>query len=53
MTLRLTGNRIGLMVMPFAAGLAAAVTGVAGILLLIATTLAACAVGMQVSQRHT
>src|SRR5262249_35486745 len=41
MTLRITGNRIGLVVMPFAAGLIAAITGVAGILVLTALSLPA------------
>jgi predicted MFS family arabinose efflux permease len=53
MSLRITGNRIGLMVMPFAAGVVAAATGVAGILLLIAMSLTACAVGLKVSGRQS
>jgi predicted MFS family arabinose efflux permease len=49
MTLRIMGNRIGLLVMPFTAGVVATATGVTGILLLIATSLTACAVGLKVS----
>jgi predicted MFS family arabinose efflux permease len=52
MTLRITGNRIGLVAMPFVASLVAAVTGVAGILFLTATSLAACAVGLGASSRR-
>jgi predicted MFS family arabinose efflux permease len=52
MTLRITGNRIGLVAMPFVAGLVAAVTGVAGILFLTATSLAACAVGLGANHRR-
>jgi predicted MFS family arabinose efflux permease len=47
MTLRITGNRLGLAVMPFLAGLVAAATGVAGILFLTAASLTTCAVAMQ------
>jgi predicted MFS family arabinose efflux permease len=50
MSLRITGNRIGLMLMPFVAGAVAGATGVVGILLLTATSLTACAVGMGVSK---
>jgi predicted MFS family arabinose efflux permease len=46
MTLRITGNRLGLVFMPALAGIVAAATGVAGILLLTAGSLTACAVGM-------
>jgi predicted MFS family arabinose efflux permease len=50
MTLRITGNRIGLLVMPFAAGLVATLTGVAGVLLLIGASLAGCGVGLGLSR---
>jgi len=53
MSLRITGNRIGLMFMPFVAGVVAAASGVVGILLLTAMSLTACAVGMGVSQRRS
>jgi predicted MFS family arabinose efflux permease len=51
MSLRITGNRIGLVFMPFVAGVVAAATGVAGILLLTALSLASSAVAMQWSKR--
>jgi MFS family permease len=47
MTLRITGNRIGLVLMPFVAGLVAAGTGVLGIFFLNALTLATCAMALQ------
>ena len=47
MSLRITGNRIGLVLMPFVAGVVAAGTGVIGIFLLNALTLATCAVALQ------
>jgi MFS family permease len=47
MSLRITGNRIGLVLMPFIAGVVAAGTGVLGIFLLNALTLAICAVALQ------
>ena len=47
MSLRITGNRIGLVLMPFVAGVVAAGTGVLGIFLLNALTLAVCAVALQ------
>jgi len=50
-TLRITGNRIGLVFVPVLAGLIAAATGVAGILLITAMTLATSAVAMQRSRR--
>jgi len=50
MTMRITGNRLGLVLMPLVAGLIAAATGVAGILLLTAGSLTACALGMRASQ---
>src|SRR6266545_2934809 len=43
MTMRITGNRLGLVFMPFVAGVVAAATGVVGILLLTAGSLTACA----------
>jgi hypothetical protein len=53
MTMRITGNRLGLVVMPFVAGVIAAATGAVGIFFLTAGSLTACAVGMQVSRRRT
>jgi predicted MFS family arabinose efflux permease len=53
MTIRITGNRLGLVLMPFVAGVIAAATGAVGILFLTAGSLTACAVGMKVSQRRT
>ena len=50
MTLRITGNRIGLVLIPLVAGVIAAATGVAGILLLTAGSLTACAFGMRASR---
>ena len=47
MSLRITGNRIGLVLMPFVAGVVAAGTGVLGIFMLNALTLATCAVALQ------
>jgi predicted MFS family arabinose efflux permease len=47
MTLRITGNRIGLVLMPFVAGVVAAGTGVLGIFALNALTLATCAIALQ------
>jgi MFS family permease len=47
MTLRITGNRIGLVLMPFVAGVVAAGTGVLGIFVLNALTLATCALALQ------
>ena len=46
MTLRIMGNRLGLVFMPALAGAVAAATGVVGILLLTAGGLTACALGM-------
>jgi predicted MFS family arabinose efflux permease len=51
MTLRITGNRIGLMCMPLAAGFVAAATGAGGILAIIALSLTGSAVAMQRSAR--
>jgi predicted MFS family arabinose efflux permease len=47
MTLRITGNRLGLVLTPFVAGVVAAGAGVVGIFLLNALTLATCAVALQ------
>jgi predicted MFS family arabinose efflux permease len=47
MTLRITGNRIGLVLMPFIAGVVAAGAGVLGIFILNALTLATIAVALQ------
>jgi len=47
MSLRITGNRIGLVLMPFVAGVVAAGTGVLGIFILNALTLATIAVALQ------
>jgi MFS family permease len=47
MSLRITGNRIGLVLMPFIAGVVAAGTGVLGIFMLNALTLATIAVALQ------
>jgi predicted MFS family arabinose efflux permease len=47
MSLRITGNRLGLVMMPFIAGVVAAGTGVVGTFLLCAVSLATCAVALQ------
>ncbi|MCC6890932.1 MAG: MFS transporter [Hyphomicrobiales bacterium] len=47
MSLRITGNRMGLVLMPFVAGVVASGTGVLGIFVLCAFTLATCAVVLQ------
>jgi MFS family permease len=47
MSLRITGNRLGLVVMPFVAGVVAAGAGVLGIFMLNALTLAIIAVALQ------
>jgi predicted MFS family arabinose efflux permease len=47
MSLRITGNRLGLVVMPFVAGVVAAGAGVLGIFMLNALTLAFIAVALQ------
>jgi MFS family permease len=47
MSLRITGNRLGLVLMPFAAGLVAAGAGVLAIFMLSALTLAASAIAVQ------
>src|SRR5207244_7633566 len=52
LTLRMTGNRVGQIVFPAAAGLVAAATGVAGILLALGLGLAASGVAMSMNQPH-
>ncbi|MPZ38903.1 MAG: MFS transporter [Rhizobiales bacterium] len=47
MSLRITGNRLGLVLMPFVAGIVAAGAGVLAIFMLNALTLAACAIALQ------
>src|SRR5262245_58333519 len=47
MSLRITGNRLGLVIMPFVAGVVAAGTGVLGIFMLNALTLATVAIALQ------
>jgi len=49
-SLRIMGNRLGQVSLPFGAGLVAAATGVAGILVVIAFSLAASAVAVRVSR---
>jgi MFS family permease len=51
LTLRMTGNRIGQVLFPALSGLAAAVTGVAGILLIIGVSLAVSGVAVPISLR--
>src|SRR5262245_40004838 len=51
MSLRITGNRIGLVFMPFIAGLIAAGGGVLAIFFLNAITLATCAIAVQCGPR--
>ena len=53
MTMRITGNRLGLVLMPLVGGVIAAATGVAGILLLTAGSLTACALGMRAGRAPT
>jgi MFS family permease len=50
LTLRMTGNRVGQIVFPALAGLVAAATGVAGILLALGVGLAASGIAVAVSQ---
>jgi predicted MFS family arabinose efflux permease len=50
LTLRMTGNRVGQIVFPALAGMVAAATGVAGILLALGLGLAASGIAMAVSQ---
>lgn len=47
MSLRITGNRLGLVLMPFVAGIVAAGAGVLAIFVLNAITLATCAIALQ------
>jgi predicted MFS family arabinose efflux permease len=47
MSLRITGNRLGLVMMPFIAGIVAAGAGVLGTFMLCALTLATCAIALQ------
>ena len=49
-SLRVVGNRIGQVALPFGAGLVAAVTGIGGILVAVAVTLAASAAAVQFSR---
>jgi predicted MFS family arabinose efflux permease len=49
-SLRIMGNRLGQISLPFGAGLVAAATGVAGILVMIAVSLAASAAAVQLSR---
>jgi Major Facilitator Superfamily len=51
LTLRMTGNRIGQVLFPALSGLVAAVTGVAGILLIIGISLAVSGVAVPISLR--
>jgi MFS family permease len=51
LSLRITGNRVGQVLVPFLASLIAAVTGTAGILLVIAATLAASGTAARLSAR--
>jgi MFS family permease len=50
LTLRMTGNRVGQIVFPALAGVVAAATGVAGILLALGLSLAASGVAVAISQ---
>ena len=50
LTLRMTGNRVGQIVFPALAGVLAAATGVAGILLALGVGLAASGVAVALSQ---
>jgi predicted MFS family arabinose efflux permease len=52
MSLRITGNRIGQVALPFAASLVAAATGVAGIFVIIALTLAASGASVHLSRQE-
>jgi MFS family permease len=51
-SIRMMGNRIGQMVIPFLAGLIAAASGVAGIFLIIGASLGASGVVAQISRRE-
>jgi MFS family permease len=52
LSLRITGNRVGQVLVPFLASLIAAATGMAGILLVIAFTLAASGTAVRLSARQ-
>ena len=52
LSLRITGNRVGQVLMPFLASLIASATGAAGILLVIAATLAASGTAVRLSWRQ-
>ena len=52
MSLRITGNRIGQVALPFAASLVAAATGVAGIFVIIAVSLAASGASVHLSRQE-
>ena len=52
LSLRITGNRVGQVLVPFMASLIAVATGTAGILLVIAFTLAASGTAVRMSARR-
>ena len=52
MSLRITGNRIGQVALPFVASLIAAATGVAGIFVIIAVSLAGSGLSVQLSRQE-
>ena len=52
LSLRITGNRLGQVLVPFMAGLIAVAAGTAGILLVIAFTLAASGTAVRMSARR-
>jgi MFS family permease len=52
LSLRITGNRVGQVLLPFLAGLVAAATGVGGILVGIAVSLAASGTAVHLSRRQ-
>jgi MFS family permease len=52
LSLRITGNRVGQVIVPFLASLIAVAAGTAGILLVIAFTLAASGTAVRVSWKH-
>jgi hypothetical protein len=52
LSLRITGNRVGQMLVPFVASLIAVAAGTAGILLVIAFTLAASGTAVRMSARR-
>jgi hypothetical protein len=53
MSLRITGNRIGQVALPFAASLIAAATGVGGIFVIIAASLAAAGLSVHFNWRES